>query len=619
MKSLKLKQGGRELGRTISLRLPELSAVILTIAIGTLGWLIWEYRRTVDLVVHTVAVERCILEVVSAVHDAESGSNGYIMTGAATYLQQFDRAAIAVKVEASELQGLARDAEAQAGYQALQKTIDASFRSMKVGRDLRRSHGVDAAIAFIRSGETNLALEKVRLSASDMTNIEAKLYLSRVATVQKVTLAGGLTALLALLVTLTSMTLWIQNRRDEARDLLKTLALRDKNEAQIRQMQKIEAVGQLSGGLAHDLNNMLAVIISGLSLIDRRLAAGDTDVTRFTSAAMDGATRAATLTSRLMAFSRQLPLAPQLLDANQLIRDLIELLQRTLGETVQTQTDLEPELWVISADSGQLENAILNLAVNGRDAMPDGGTLTLETRNHTAPKTSDPLSELPEGHYVALCVRDSGHGMTAEVIAKAFEPFFTTKGIGKGTGLGLSQVYGFIKQSGGHISIESSPGEGAAVFMFLPRHQGAEAKKRSRVENRNSWFDSKATNSEHVILVVEDEDRVREMSVLLLRELGYTVIQADGAASAMEQIEAHPEISVLFTDIVMPETNGRQLAAKVLERRPDIKVLYTTGFTRDIVMEVSGENPDSDLIAKPFTFDQIARKMASVVVDRKLH
>ena len=299
---------------------------------------------------------------------------------------------------------------------------------------------------------------------------------------------------------------------------------RSKVEEQLRQVQKMEAVGQLTGGIAHDFNNMLAVIMGGLNLLQRKLARGETDVDRFVEGAIDGAQRAATLTQRLLAFSRQQPLSPEPLIINKLVAGMSELLDRTLGEHVKVETVLAAGLWQVKADPAQLENAILNLAVNARDAMPGGGRLTIETLNAFVDDAYAQEYAIEAGQYVMIAVADTGAGMAPEVIAKAFDPFFTTKGAGKGTGLGLSQVYGFVRQSGGHVKIYSELGVGTSVKIYLPRLYGeaAATEQAKRLATIHRGLRSE------VVLVVEDEERVRALSVEALRELGYSVVEASG-------------------------------------------------------------------------------------------
>lgn len=380
-------------------------------------------------------------------------------------------------------------------------------------------------------------------------------------------------------------------------------------EEQLRQAQKMEAVGQLTGGIAHDFNNMLAVILGGLSLLERRLAKGETDVSRYIEAARDGATRAASLTQRLLAFSRRQPLAPEVIDANRMIAGLNEFLDRSLGEHVITQTVLAAGLWKAHADPSQLEQSVLNLAVNARDAMPDGGRLTIETAN--AHLSDDYAREhaVAAGHYVLIAVTDTGEGMSEEVIAKAFDPFFTTKPVGKGTGLGLSQVFGFVRQSGGHVKIYSEVGQGTSIKIYLPRYWGEDRPSEAREAARAV----PGGLAGETILVVEDDDRVRNYSVEALRELGYTVIQASRGPEALALLAAHPEVTLLFTDVVMPGMTGRELATLVHAQRPELKVLFTTGYTRNAIVHNGVLDAGTQLLQKPFSIEQLATKVRDVI------
>jgi signal transduction histidine kinase/CheY-like chemotaxis protein len=395
------------------------------------------------------------------------------------------------------------------------------------------------------------------------------------------------------------------------RALLAEMRSREAAETQVRQLQKMEAVGQLTGGIAHDFNNMLAIVIGSLNLIQRRLAKGDTNIDKYIEGAIEGATRAATLTSRLLAFSRQQPLSPEPVDVNRLVAGMSELLRRTIGEEVRLETVLAGGLWRSHADPSQLENAILNLAVNARDAMPGGGKLTIETANAYLDEAyAAENGGLTPGQYTMLAVTDTGGGMTPEVIAKAFEPFFTTKDVGRGTGLGLSQVYGFVRQSGGHVKIYSEAGQGTSVKLYLPRFVGAEERPAAV---RDAERLTPAGHPREIVLVVEDEDRVRQFAVEALRELGYTTLHAEGAASALRVLDAHPDVTLLLTDIVMPDVNGRRLADEALKRRPTLKVLYMTGFTRNAVVHNGVLDPGVNFLQKPFTLDQLAGKVRAVL------
>lgn len=380
-------------------------------------------------------------------------------------------------------------------------------------------------------------------------------------------------------------------------------------EEQLRHAQKMEAIGKLTGGIAHDFNNMMAVVIGGLNLLQRRIARGETDVGRYVEAAMDGATRASALTQRLLAFSRQQPLAPEQIDANRLVGAMTEMLTRTLGEQIRVETVLLAGLWRTFADPLQLESAILNLSVNARDAMPEGGKLTIETANAYVDERYAREFEIPEGQYVMICVTDTGTGMTPEVQAQAFDPFFTTKGVGQGTGLGLSQVFGFVRQSGGHVKIYSEPGHGTTLKIYLPRYYGAEATATAKREAAGLPQGS----ADEIVLVVEDEERVRNYSIEALREFGYTVVAASNGAEALRLIEEGQAVTLLFTDIVMPGMTGAQLAVAARKKIPGLKVLFTTGYTRNAIVHNGVLDPGTQLLAKPFGLEQLASKIRDVL------
>jgi signal transduction histidine kinase len=393
-----------------------------------------------------------------------------------------------------------------------------------------------------------------------------------------------------------------QRLRDEA-------ASRAAAEAQIRQMQKMEAVGLLTGGIAHDFNNMLAIVVGSLDIAKRHLMSNREKAERFIANAMEGAQRGAQLTARLLAFSRQQPLDPRPLDPNALVRDMSDLLTRSIGENIRLETVLAPDLWGTFTDASQLENAVVNLCVNSRDAMPEGGRLTLETANVTLDDAyAAATMDAKPGDYVVIAVTDSGTGMVPEVIARAFDPFFTTKGTGKGTGLGLSQVYGFVRQSEGHVSIESRLGFGTTIRIFLPRYRGilppAAVAARDVPTSRDNL---------ELVLVVEDEERVRSMSVEALRDLGYSVIAADGPEHALGLVESGIVPHLLFTDVVMPGMSGRALAERVKAKQPGIKVLFTTGYSRGAAVEDGALDRRIPLLSKPFTIEQLATKVRNAL------
>ena len=384
---------------------------------------------------------------------------------------------------------------------------------------------------------------------------------------------------------------------------------RSKVEEQLRQVQKMEAVGQLTGGIAHDFNNMLAVVMSALNLLQRKLARGENDIDRFIDAAMDGAQRASTLTQRLLAFSRQQPLSPELLVINKLVAGMSELLARSLSEQIKLETVLAAGLWQVKADPAQLENAILNLAVNARDAMPDGGKLTIETMNAFVDDTYAREYAIDAGQYVLIAIADTGAGMTPDVMTKAFDPFFTTKAVGKGTGLGLSQVYGFVRQSGGHVKIYSELNVGTSVKIYLPRHYD-EADTTEEVKQIAAVHGGLLSE---VILVVEDDARVRALSIEALKELGYSVVEAAHPAQALQLLDEGRPINLLFTDVVMPDMSGRELVDRARQKRPELKVLYTTGYTRNAIVHNGMLDPGTNLLSKPFSIEQLAAKVRKIL------
>jgi signal transduction histidine kinase/ActR/RegA family two-component response regulator len=381
----------------------------------------------------------------------------------------------------------------------------------------------------------------------------------------------------------------------------------------LSQSQKMQALGQLTGGLAHDFNNMIAVVVGNLDIMRRRLANGQADVATYLENAREGAQRAAQLTQRLLAFARHQPLDPDVIDVNDLVSGISELLRRTLGEHVSLECVRSGGLWRAEIDAAQLENAIVNLAVNARDAMPEGGALTIETANmHLDDDYAARHEEVVPGQYVLVAVTDTGTGMTPEILARAIDPFFTTKPAGSGTGLGLSQVFGFIKQSRGHMAIYSEQDRGTTVKLYLPRAR-TQANPRSVTEQPKAEAAVSKGSSDPAILVVEDQDQVRRISVASLRELGYDVYEASNGVEALELLDKVQRIGLLFTDVVMPGMDGRQLAEAATKTRPDLKVLYTTGYTRNAIVHDGTLDPDTFLIVKPFTIDQLAQKVRSIL------
>ncbi len=386
------------------------------------------------------------------------------------------------------------------------------------------------------------------------------------------------------------------------------ISTRRQAENQLRQAQKMEAVGHLTGGVAHDFNNLLMVILGSLELAQHSLATSDLLRTqRQIETAQGGAQRAATLTQRLLAFARRQSLKPQSIDANKIVSGMSELIRHSIGSSIELETVLAGGLWNAVVDPNQLENALLNLAINARDAMPDGGKVTIETGNaHLDAAYAASHVEVVPGQYVLIAVSDGGSGMAPDDAARAFEPFFTTKGIGKGSGLGLSQVFGFIKQSNGHVKIYSELGAGTTVKLYLPRLL---AEDLSVIETDEPEPELPRARDQECILVVEDDADVLAFSVDALETLGYHVIGANNASSALAVLEEHSNILLLFTDVELPGLNGPQLVEEARRRRPGLAVLYTTGYTANAVVHRGILDREVRSLNKPFDLAELARSV----------
>ncbi|MDL5592294.1 ATP-binding protein [Bacillus subtilis] len=382
------------------------------------------------------------------------------------------------------------------------------------------------------------------------------------------------------------------------------------NEEALRQSQKMEAVGQLTGGIAHDFNNMLTGIIGSLELLRRRLARGRTeDLDSLIDLGVTSANRAAGLTHRLLAFSRRQSLDSKAVQMNDLVQSMGELLQRSLNESIQLDMRLHEQLWVAEADPNQLESALLNLVINARDAMPDGGNLVVETGNQVLDRNfTASYSNLQPGDYVVLSVTDNGCGMPQSVINRAFDPFFTTKPIGQGTGLGLSMIYGFSKQSGGHVSIDSEIDQGTTVKLYLPRFQG-ESLPHTPMDTEQT---PDALEGE-TVLIVEDDPAVRVLVSAVLSELGYGFVEASDADGAVPILDSAQRIDLLISDVGLPGMNGRQLAEIGRQFRPELKVLFITGYAEHAAVRGGFLDPGMQMITKPFTFDLLTAKVREMI------
>ncbi len=564
---------------------------------------------------HSLEVRRLQAVAFSALQDTETAQRGYLLTGDPDYLRPYTEAHDRLPVLRRELHASVADNPAQSRRLiALDQAIDIKLAELDRTVALARVGHADLAIARLKTNQGRAMMDRVRVLSAGFETAEANLSVERQAAVatQRALLIGVI--VLALVAAAVLAFAVSRESRDHARELIEhnaalksEIAQRERAEAQLRQAQKMEALGQLTGGVAHDFNNMLAIIVGNLDMLIRRLS-GQEKLLSLAENALSGANRAAALTKGLLAFSRQQPLDPKSTDVNKCVSDMSELLRRALGEHIAVETVLGGGLWRGFVDPPQLESAILNLAVNARDAMNEngkGGRLTIETSNAFLDRAyADTHEEVEPGQFVLVAITDTGGGMTPEVMERAFDPFFTTKRLGEGTGLGLSQVHGFLKQSRGHIKLYSELGVGTTVKLYLPRDtQGVAADE--PVAPRPIVAHGEA----FTVLIAEDDPGVRTFAVSAARELGYQVIEADGAAVALERLGQRPEINLLLTDVVMPGSNGRQLVDAALALRPDLKVVYMTGYTRNAIVHNGTLDAGARLLTKPFTLEQLDREL----------
>ena len=408
-----------------------------------------------------------------------------------------------------------------------------------------------------------------------------------------------------------------QRIEERTRDLARALEqLRDESdqreraEEALRHAQKMEAVGQLTGGIAHDFNNLLQGITGSLELIRLKLRLGMAgDVENLVGRAMGSAKRAASMTHRLLAFSRRQPLDPKPVDVNELVTQTEVLLRRTVGEGITLNLFTQPDLWTTLCDASQLESALLNLAINARDAMPNGGSLTIETANARLDAAYARHNDVQPGDYICVGVSDTGVGMAPDVLAKAFDPFFTTKPIGQGTGLGLSMIYGFVKQSKGHVRLYSEPGIGTSVKLYLPRHAG----EAGAPQPTPQLGDVQRKGRGEVLVVAEDDEIVRSLVVEVLRGLGYTVLDAADGGQALKLLESPGRVDLLVTDVGLPVVNGRQVYDAAVARRPGLKVLFMTGYAESASFTNGVLEPGMELITKPFAMEELGRRVTDML------
>jgi signal transduction histidine kinase len=594
--------------------------LILAVSILTGAWIFERQQIASQWVRHTLEVQKVLSDIALRAAEAESGARSFLLVGDRAYLDAYNDAVAPLPAKVETLaQATADNPVQRAAIEKLRAAAKSKIDALQDTVALIRAGRQADALAFVRAGQGHEAMVKMRGILEAMAMEENRLLEMRTASVQRSVALGRLIwfCSVASVLALSVFVVWDTRRRirilqDTNQRLENEAGARKEAQSQVRQLLKLQAVGQLTGGIAHDFNNMLAIVIGSLDIALRRLSGTEhPQLGQLIRGAADGAKRAAALTARLLAFARQQPLEPKIADANQLVARTSEILRRTLGETIKLETVLGGGLWKVFADPAQIESSLVNLCLNARDAMAGGGRLTIETANTALDdQYARAHEEVAAGQYVMISVTDTGSGMPPEVLERAFEPFFTTKGVGQGSGLGLSQVFGFIKQSKGHVKIYSELGHGTCVKVYLPRYLGADAKPSIKPGVQN--LVPVATGRE-TILVVEDETEVRSTSVAALQELGYQTLEAAHGQEALTVIDRVPDIDLLFTDIVMPDMSGRQLADAVLKIRPTIKVLFTTGYTRNAIVHNGIVDNHVSFLAKPFSIDALARKVREVL------
>lgn len=617
-------------GATQSKQLFVLCLALLVLVAMAIAYMSQTYANAQNWVNHALTVRENARTVLSGIQDLESGYRGLLLSTKSDYLKDYPGKKRALLDSLTELDEITRDNPSQ------------QFRFMELKKLIAsRIALIDRGVGFVRDGNTALATEQSEAGEGEKLSEQIRDLVTALLVEERrlledrqeaaahdrawllVLIGTSLFATLALgAIFWRSTAIYVANQNEKTKELLREANKRKETEAALRQAQKLEAVGQLTGGIAHDFNNLLTVIIGNLDTAQRRIANSLDNTSELASKlqrpignASEGAKRAAQLTHRLLAFSRKQPLEPRPLDLNQLISGITDMVTRTLGETVEVETVLSGGLWTVWADANQVENALLNLVVNARDAMEESGRLTIETGNAYLDEAyARRFPDVTPGQYVLLSVADTGTGMSDEALENAFQPFFTTKETGKGSGLGLAMVHGFVKQSGGHVRIYSELGHGTTIKIYLPR-----LKTKGRVvtappaKHVTGSALPRALNGE-VVMLVEDNESVREYAVAALRELGYRVSEAGDGVSALEVIKSMPRVDLLFTDVVLPRgMTGRELAAKIAKTHPKLPVLYTTGYTPNAIVHHGRLDDGVYLLSKPYTQENLARKVRTVL------
>jgi signal transduction histidine kinase/CheY-like chemotaxis protein len=580
----------------------------------------------------TIEIRQEARDLLMIMLNAETGIRGFLLSGDETFLEPYRAAPRQLSATMEQLTALTADNPIQ--QQGLKDISSTTEQLMNFYGDLLVLTGQgkrDGAIERItlKTGKTTMDETRTLIDAFNGRELALLNERQHAASFWETFLvgAGGSALVLAigLLVLFARSTFhYIEDLDFRTAELENEARRRHESEATLLQAQKMESVGQLTGGIAHDFNNMLTVIIGNLETLQRRLQRTQPSgmsieslsaLTKPAELALQGAHNAAKLTHRLLAFARRQPLAPVRADLNKTVSGISDLLRRTVGETIIFETVLAAGLWPTFVDTNQLENVLLNLVVNARDAMPNGGHLTIETANsHLDEAYARQFGDIAPGQYSLLSVTDTGTGIPPDLMKRVFEPFFTTKAHGQGSGLGLAMVHGFVKQSGGHVRIYSEANQGTTVKIYLPRLSQADEVATNLEEMPQRPAAVEPEYSSETILLVEDNEDVREYAKSALEELGYKVLISHDGAGALRIVNDGTHIDLLFTDIVLPGgMNGRELSKEALKTRPGLRVLFTTGYTPNAIIHHGRLDPDVQLLSKPYTLEDLSRKIRGVL------
>jgi signal transduction histidine kinase/ActR/RegA family two-component response regulator len=615
------------LGRRAAALLAAASLALL-ILVGVLAALMVErVNSEADWVTHSLQVEAKVTELLGQTQDLKIGERGYVLTAVDTFLAPYQSALARIPASLNQLRSLVSDNPGQIGrVDRMRTAINDVMAESARPVELTRQGDTAGAVAVVKSGRGLQVMDDFRAAFDGFYQAENDLLGMRLAAEKRartlmlaLVITGLATAAIAAFSALALNGVYIRDLHHRSEELARETRERKEVQAILVQTQKMESIGLLAGGIAHDFNNLMTIVIGNLDSVERRLARsqleGAAAISRPITAALQGARRAASLTQRLLAFSRQQVLAPQQVDLNRLVAGLSDMLTRTVGETVAIETIQGSGLWPTFVDASQLENAIVNLVVNARDAMPKGGQITIETANAFLDEAyCRQFGDVTPGQYVLLSVTDTGTGISPENLNRVLEPFFTTKDAPARTGLGLAMIHGFVKQSKGHVRIYSELGHGTTAKIYLPRMDGA-----ARVESAPPAVPGLSAQIPRarpceVVLVVEDDDGVRESTVALLEDLGYSVLAARDGVEALAQLRKGGRIDILFTDVVLPRgMNGRMLSQEAAVLRPDLPVLFTTGYARNAIIHDGRLDAGVQFIAKPYTQEEVAHKLRAVI------